>query len=136
MPWKPDIVEPWGVFRAGRLDGGALFRGGPARLVDRLIISLPCTTRLSVDFLRSRVSISVNHGQCLSCQYWSRESRMTELTLLIGREVDDISNSYIDDSQESLILLLELLLVKDLNCQDAVLRNTPSIISVGMLNPP
>ena len=33
--------------------------GGADRLVERLMISLPWTTRLSVDFLRSRVNISV-----------------------------------------------------------------------------
>lgn len=32
---------------------------GVVKLVDRLIMSLPCTTRLSVDFFRSRVIISV-----------------------------------------------------------------------------
>jgi hypothetical protein len=34
-------------------------RGGSFRFVDRLMINFPCTTRLSVDFFRSRVSISV-----------------------------------------------------------------------------
>jgi hypothetical protein len=33
-------------------------RGGSFKFVDRLMINFPCTTRLSVDFLRSRVSIS------------------------------------------------------------------------------
>lgn len=60
-------VDPVGVLIEG-LDGfGAppggdkVPRGGADKFVERLIISLPCTTRLSLDFLRSRVSISVKH---------------------------------------------------------------------------
>jgi hypothetical protein len=64
---KADELEPGDMFRDGRLplewvdgDKVLLFRTGVSRFVDKLIISLPCTTKLSVDFLRSRVSISVN----------------------------------------------------------------------------
>jgi hypothetical protein len=55
-----EIVEVCGMSREGLLDddvGGCGARVGAARLVERLTISFPCTTRLSVDFLRSRVSI-------------------------------------------------------------------------------
>jgi len=64
-PGKPDAVEPWGVCKDGRLEllgwlfGGAKLPGGGAsRLVERFMMSFPFTTRLSVDFLRSLVSIS------------------------------------------------------------------------------
>jgi hypothetical protein len=42
------------------LGGGRLFWvvAGVLRFVDRFTISLPCTTRLSVDFFKSLVSIS------------------------------------------------------------------------------
>lgn len=36
-----------------------LFRAGVVRSVDKLMISFPCTIRLSLDFLRSLVSIAV-----------------------------------------------------------------------------
>lgn len=54
-------ADVWGA-RDGRLelaDAGSccVGRAGVERLVERLMINLPCTTRLSVDFLRSRVSI-------------------------------------------------------------------------------
>jgi hypothetical protein len=39
---------------------------GAVRLVERLRISLPCTTMLSLDFLRSRVSISRVSSVCTS----------------------------------------------------------------------
>jgi hypothetical protein len=58
-PGKP-TVEDDAEGAAGLLNaGGATFCGGRLRFVDKLIISLPCTTRLSFDFLRSRVSISM-----------------------------------------------------------------------------
>lgn len=66
-PGNPDAVEPWGVCKDGRLElvgwfGGARLPGGGAsRLVERFMISFPLTTRLSVDFLRSLVSISGNN---------------------------------------------------------------------------
>jgi len=42
-------------------DGARLLRAGSERFVDKFMMSFPWTTKLSVDFLRSRVSISVNH---------------------------------------------------------------------------
>lgn len=73
-PGKPDEVDPWGVpLKEGRLalaefDGPRLlFRAGSERFVDKFMINFPWTTRLSVDFLRSRVSISVNRR----CQWQS-----------------------------------------------------------------
>lgn len=52
-------VEACGA-RDGRLelvDCDCWGRAGVERFVDKLMISFPCTTRLSVDFFRSRVSI-------------------------------------------------------------------------------
>jgi hypothetical protein len=40
----------------------------------------------------------------------------TNFTIFTGREINHIPYADIDDSQESLILLLELLLVENLNC--------------------
>jgi hypothetical protein len=58
---NPETVELLGVPSEGLLpEPEAIFpRGGAERLADRLMINLPCTTRLSFDFFRSRVSISV-----------------------------------------------------------------------------
>ena len=54
------------------------------------------------------------------------------LTILPGAEINDISNADIDDAEESLILLLELLLVKYLYRQYALLRGAPISLSVGV----
>lgn len=64
-PGNPDAVEVDGVPRDGLLAEAAaamLPRGGADKFVHRLMMSFPCTTRLSLDFLRSRVSISVRSG--------------------------------------------------------------------------
>lgn len=98
---KADELEPGDMFREGRLplewvdgDKVLLFRTGVSRFVDRLIISLPCTTRLSVDFLRSRVSISVNHqGQ----QRLIKQAQ-SSLTILAGREVNQIPHADVDNA--------------------------------------
>src|SRR5277367_3220225 len=60
-PGNPEELDAFGVPREGLLTDAAaiLTRGGALRLVDRLMISFPCTTRLSFDFFKSRVSISV-----------------------------------------------------------------------------
>lgn len=55
-----EMVEVCGLRREGRLEDAVNAcgtRAGAARLVERLMMSFPCTTRLSVDFFRSRVSI-------------------------------------------------------------------------------
>ena len=77
----PDVLGP------GRVPGPP-----PAvvRFVDRFTMSLPCTTRLSFDFFRSRVSISVNHMS---------EVRQTAqkggATFTANIQVNDISNANI-----------------------------------------
>jgi hypothetical protein len=60
-PGNPEALDVLGVTREGLLEDAATiaFRGGEERLVDRFMISFPCTTRLSLDFFRSRVSISI-----------------------------------------------------------------------------
>jgi hypothetical protein len=48
-----------------------------------------------------------------------------QLTVSVRTEFGhDISNSDIDDAQETLVLLLKLFLVKDLNCQNAIFVGT------------
>ena len=55
----PDGVLMEGLDGFGAPPGGAnVPLGGADKFVERLMISFPCTTRLSLDFLRSRVSIS------------------------------------------------------------------------------
>ena len=93
--------------------------GGP-RLVDRLTISLPCTIKLSLDFLRSRVSIS----RCLR-QYLVPLSKATikirYYTITAYIQIHDGTDSHVDHAEESLILFFELFLIKDLYGQDALL---------------
>ena len=91
-------------------------------------MSLPCTTMLSLDFFKSRVSISVRAMSGCSL------SRQVLLTVAPGVEVDDAPYTHIDDAQEALVLFLELLLVKDLHCQYAVLGDPP--IRMLALRPP
>ena len=50
----------------GPAAGAAAFRIGVDVLVDRYMMSLPCTTRLSLDFLRSLVSVSAMMRRCQS----------------------------------------------------------------------
>ena len=94
---KTDELDPVDILREGRLplewvDGAKLlFRTGVSRLVDKLMISLPWTTKLSEDFLRSRVSISVNNWG----QWWRRLVKQAQLslTILARREIDQISHT-------------------------------------------
>jgi hypothetical protein len=83
-------------------------------------MSLPCTTMLSLDFLRSRVSISM---VALVLYILSITRRHT-----IAARVQVNHRPYTDvyDSQKALVLLLELLLVKDLNCQNALFVDSPA----------
>lgn len=46
-------------------------------------------------------------------------------TVAAHLQIDDISNANVDNAKEALILLLEFLLVKDLNRQDAVFVDFP-----------
>jgi hypothetical protein len=116
---RADAFEGALALRFGRAPGGACPRAGVERLVDRLTMSLPCTTRLSDDFLRSRVSI-VSVGR----------AHVSLVNIPIGKgggtvgvrsQLDDIADADVDDTEEALILFLELLLVKDLHCQDGIL---------------
>jgi hypothetical protein len=52
-------------------------------------------------------------------------------TIATGIEVDHVTHADVDNSQEALVLLLELLLVKDLNCQNTVFCGSPDMGSVG-----
>lgn len=61
------------------------------------------------------------------------ENDIVLLTILTAGKVDDITNSDIDDSQEPLILLLELLLVKYLDRENAIFVGAPAFCSVFAL---
>jgi hypothetical protein len=74
------------------------------------MISFPCTTKLSFDFLRSSVSISERNQ--------IRYVHIEALTMTAELEVKDIAHFYIHDSQETLIFALEFALVEYLHCDD------------------
>jgi hypothetical protein len=88
---------------------------GVRRLVDRFMISLPLTTRLSFDFRRSFVIISayVSIG-CTSQRCFQIRTISTSF------EIDGLADMDIDDAKKALVLLLELLLVEYLYGEDAV----------------
>lgn len=67
------------------------------------------------------------------CTEVSRRSTsiFTLRTIAPSIQVDDAPNAHIDDAQKALVLLLELLLVKDLNGQHAVLGNPPGEVLAG-----
>lgn len=44
-------------------------------------------------------------------------------TISFGRQFDDVADADINDTEEALVLFLELLLVKDLNGHDTVLAD-------------
>jgi hypothetical protein len=72
------------------------------------------------------LQVSGKHLVCCSavvCQHGSRWARMSKGRITIGvwSKLYDIANANIDNTQEALVLLLELLLIKNLNRQDAVL---------------
>lgn len=48
-----------------------------------------------------------------------------KLTITAGIEIDDIADSDIDNAEKALVLLLELLLVEDLDGEDAVFCDSP-----------
>ena len=79
----------------------------------RFTMSFPCTIRLSLDFLRSRVSIS---GSLNELEYVDAPKEDTEPTFSAHIKVYDRPNADIDDTQKTLVLLLKFLLVEDLDC--------------------
>ena len=84
-------------------------------------MSLPWTTMLSFDFLRSRVSIS---GRRVLVD---RFSDMREnITIATRIQVDNTTDAYVYHPKKALVLLLELLLVEYLHCQDAVFGHSPA----------
>lgn len=111
-----------GPASGGRPPAPAICPRGAERLVERLTMSLPCTTRLSVDFLRSLVSMwsgVVCPGHWLVVVSHARAG--LDSTVGIRCELYHITDPDIDDTEKPLVLLLELLLVKDLDGQYAVL---------------
>ena len=58
-----------------------------------------------------------------------------ELTILGRIEIDHIANANVNNSQETLILLLKLLLIKHLYRENAILRRTPVSPSAKPSNP-
>jgi hypothetical protein len=83
-------------------------------------MSLPCTTMLSVDFLRSRVSISAVVSVLNTVVLGIRR------TVAARVQVDNRAYADVDDAEKALILLLELLLVEDLDRQHALFVDSPA----------
>lgn len=54
-------------------------------------------------------------------------SRVVGGTVAAGIEVDDGPYADVDDAEEALVLLLELLLVKDLDCEHALFVDPPGL---------
>lgn len=50
-----------------------------------------------------------------------RSKGWSQLTIPAHLKIDDIANAHIDHTQETLVLLLEFLLVEDLNRKNTVL---------------
>lgn len=50
-----------------------------------------------------------------------RSEHSAQLTIPAHLKIDDIANAHIDHTQETLVLLLEFLLVEDLNRKNTVL---------------
>ena len=96
------------------------FAIGARRFVDRFRISFPFTTRLSLDFRRSLVSISV-----LVSIYRFASCGVQLPTVSASIQVDDAAYADVDHAQKALVLLLELLLVEYLHGKDAFLCHTP-----------
>lgn len=55
------------------------------------------------------------------------KTKKKRLTISSNVHVKDIAHLDVDSSQESLILFLELFLVKDLNCKDTLVGNIATI---------
>ena len=88
-------------------------------------MSFPFTTRLSLDLRRSLVSISKPLLAFTATLY-----HMNVPTVSSRIQVNDAANAHIDNAQKALILLLELLLVEDLDCENALLGDFPVLPSV------
>jgi hypothetical protein len=56
---------------------------------------------------------------------------LSENTITANAQVDDVSHSDVDDSQEALVLLLEFLLIEYLDCQYTVLIRFPTKMSAS-----
>ena len=99
---------------------------GVLRLVDKLSINLPLTTRLSLDFRKSFVIISEKVSVTASTL-----SIVTRPTVTASVEVDNASNSNVHHPKEALVLLLELFLVEYLDGEYALLIHAPVRTSVS-----
>lgn len=99
------------VFKPETWEGPGLLIGW-LTLVERYMISFPWTTKLSLDFFKSRVSISGRDFR--GC--WSRQN--TPRTMTIEAKVQNIADSDVDDTKEPLVPSLELALIEYLNGDD------------------
>lgn len=68
-----------------------------------------------------------------SCQRRSCCFHSTAHTITAGVKINNAANSNIDDTQEALVLFLELLLVEDLDREDALLGH-PSVCPLARHN--
>lgn len=99
---------------------------GTLRLVERLRMSLPLTTRLSLDLRRSFVIISNRISHCDGIR-----RVVTRHTITACVQVYDTTNANIHHTKKALIFLLELLLVEYLYSEDAFIVHAPIRVSVS-----
>ena len=79
------------------------------------MISFPCTTRLSFDFFKSKVSISETTEWHSYGQSESERDNMRIRTMTSEIKVKDIADTDVDYTKETLVASLEFTLVKDLD---------------------
>ena len=91
---------------------------GAEVLVETWMISLPWTTRLSFDFFSSRVKVSIKADPQTADQQCNRTKSSLKHTVTTQIKINDVGSADVDDPKKALVLALELLLVKDLNCDD------------------
>lgn len=64
----------------------------------------------------------------------THKSGIVKLTITTHLQIDDTADPHIDDAEKPLILLLELLLVENLDREDAVLTDSPVAITNHRVN--
>lgn len=75
-------------------------------------MSFPCTTKLSLDFFKSSVSISTTVQITVSAEPNERR------TMTVQSKVQNIADFDVDNAEEALIPPLELALIEYLDCDD------------------
>jgi hypothetical protein len=100
--------------------GAGFWRIGVDVFVDRWMMSFPWTTRLSLDFFRSRVKVSVGTWGTISISNGCWKGSLLR-TIPSKFKVEHVGDFEIDNAEKPLVLALKLLLVENLNRYDRTL---------------